>query len=127
MLSQPMCGQPMRTQFMRTVCALVVALIVPGLVPCQGAPSGEKELRMRFGLLATRAVANFRAADSIEDRLRNKGAVLHPQLTALRLRIEAALDEAQAALDKSDAGTAGEAISRGEVLLDRFARKIGGE
>jgi hypothetical protein len=86
-----------------------------------------KDARHRFDLVATRAVANFRSADSIAERLKAEGATLHPQLITLRLQIEAALDETQAALDKGDVDTAKKATDRAEGLLDRFARRLGGD
>jgi outer membrane murein-binding lipoprotein Lpp len=91
--------------------------------------AGEPDLRgakRRFMFVSTRAIANFRAVDSIEQRLRDRGLVLHPQLIALRLRIEAALDETDAALKASDLAGAGEAMARAEALLDRYAQSIGG-
>jgi hypothetical protein len=86
-----------------------------------------KEAHHRFDMVATRAVANFRSANSIEERLRADGATLHPQLIALRLQIEAALDEAEAALARSDVDTASKATDRAEGLLERFARRLGGD
>jgi ElaB/YqjD/DUF883 family membrane-anchored ribosome-binding protein len=104
---------------------LALALVVIGSLAAQGT-AVEKEARLRFGQVATRAVAHFRAADSIEAGLREDGATLHPQLIELRLRIEAALDETQAAMDKGDFKAAKESIERAEALLDRFARRLGG-
>jgi hypothetical protein len=86
-----------------------------------------KEARHRFDLVATRAVANFRSADSIEARLRADGATLNPQIIALRLRIEAALDETQADLDKGDVDSAKKATDRAEGLVEKFAHKLGGD
>ena len=70
---------------------------------------------------------NFRSADSIEARLKAEGATLNPQLIAMRLRIEGALDEAQAALDKSDVDGAKKATARAEGLVEQFARRLGGD
>ena len=86
-----------------------------------------KAARNRFGLVATRAVANFRSADSVEERLKAQGSSLHPSLIAMRLRIESALDKAEAALGKSDVKTAVEQIKLAEGLLDKFAHKLGGD
>ena len=85
------------------------------------------ELKLRFGQVAARAVANFRAADSIAERLHADGFTLHPRLIALRLKIEAALDQTQAALDASDVQTANETVRKVEALVNRFARQIGGD
>lgn len=92
-----------------------------------GADTPLKDAKLRFGHSATRATANFRVADTIEARLGEQGMSLHAQLIATRLRIEAALDQAQAALDKGDLETVNETLKRAEALLDRFARQIGGD
>jgi hypothetical protein len=89
-------------------------------------PDPRKEMRYSLGLVETRTAANFQAADSIEANLAAEGSTLHPQLVTLRLRIQAALDEARKALAKDDLGSAGKAIQRAEAMLDRFAAKIGG-
>ncbi len=102
--------------------ALVAFFLVLGLIAAQD--NQKKETQRLFGLAATRAVAYFRSADSVEASLHEDGAVLHPQIVELRLKIEAALDEAQAAIDKSDFDTAKTAIQRAEAWLDRFARRF---
>jgi hypothetical protein len=104
---------------------LLVSLLALGPMMAQD-PAQLKDARHRLDLVATRAIANFRSADSIERRLNADGATLHPELTVLRLRIEAALDETQSALDKGDLENAREATGRAEGLVDRFARKLGG-
>src|ERR1035438_4655518 len=83
--------------------------------------------RLRFGQAATRAVANFRSADSIEERLRAQGSTLHPSLISLRLRIVSALDKGESALGKGDLKAAGEQIKMAEGMLDKFAHKLGGD
>lgn len=104
---------------------LAAVLFVLLMAPPQGSP--QKEMRHRFDMVATRAIANFHSADSLEKRLNEDGATLHPQLVALRLRIDAAIREARAELDRGDLPEAGESIDRAEALLDRFARKLGGD
>jgi hypothetical protein len=92
------------------------------------APSpATREMRHRFNLVATRATANFRAADSIEQSLGARGLALHPQLVALRLRIETSLDEAEAAIGQGDLSAAAENLDRAEAFLSRFAKRIGGD
>jgi ElaB/YqjD/DUF883 family membrane-anchored ribosome-binding protein len=86
-----------------------------------------KSARQHFGLVATRATANFKSADNIEERLKAQGSTLHPSLVTLRLRIEAALDKAEAALGKGDVKTAVEQTRQAEGMLDKFAKKLGGE
>src|SRR5215472_9677433 len=85
-----------------------------------------REVRHRLGLIATRAIANFHSMDSIEENLRDLGAVLHPDLVALRGRIEAALNDADAASDESDPARANEALDRAQAFLDRLAARLGG-
>ncbi len=86
----------------------------------------QREAKHQFDLTAIRAAANFRSADSIDARLQQDGAVLHPRLAALRMRIEAALSEARYEMDQRDYPAAEEALTRAEALLDRFAKEIGG-
>lgn len=86
-----------------------------------------KAAKLRFGQVATRATANFRSADSIEERLKAQGSTLHPSLVTLRLRIEGALDKAEAALGKNDVKTAVDQTKQAEGMLDKFARKLGGD
>jgi ElaB/YqjD/DUF883 family membrane-anchored ribosome-binding protein len=85
-----------------------------------------RETKHHFDLAAIRATANFRSADSIEAHLREDGAVLHPRITELRLRIEAALSEARYEMDQHDYPAAQDALTRADALLDRFAKEIGG-
>jgi phosphoglycerate-specific signal transduction histidine kinase len=42
------------------------------------------------------------------------------------LRIEAALDEAQKAVDQADPAAANEALDRAEALLQRYIQRVGG-
>lgn len=86
----------------------------------------QKDAKRRLGLVATRAIANFRAADSIEANLNVHGQTLHPQIVALRLQIEAALDEAQKAVDHGDPAAANEALDSVHALLQRFIQRLGG-
>src|SRR5579863_6255099 len=102
--------------------ALLICLAVASLT-AQQTPE-QREARHHFVLVSTRAAANFRSADSIDARLHADGAVLHPQLIALRLRIEAALSEARFEMDGRDYPAAEDALTRAEALLDRFARQI---
>jgi hypothetical protein len=87
----------------------------------------QKDTKRRFGQIATRAAANFRSADSIERRLNSDGQSLHPQLVALRLRVETALEESREAMNGGDLAGANEALDRAQGFLDRYAKKIGGE
>jgi hypothetical protein len=85
-----------------------------------------REARHREGLIATRAIAYFHSMDSIEESLNSLGVTLHPQLVSLRLRIEAALNNTDDALEQSDLATANEALDVAEALLARLAAKLGG-
>ena len=86
----------------------------------------QKDAQKRLGLIATRAIANFQSADSIEANLNRHGQTLHPQTVALRLRIEAALDEAQKAIDEADPAAANEELDMAQALLQRFIQRLGG-
>ena len=86
-----------------------------------------KAARQSFMLVSTRAAALFQSADTIEARLEAQGSTLRPSTTALRLRIERTLDQAEASLNKADVPRAKEHIKVADELVDRFERRIGGE
>ena len=121
-----------------TVKCLVGLLLAAGVIcaqdaarpqvpaPAQPQTKAQKDAQKRLGLLATRAIANFHSADSIEANLNRHGQSLHPQIVALRLRIEAALDEAQKALDQADPAAANEELDMAQALLQRFIQRLGG-
>jgi hypothetical protein len=133
---------PARTVRAHMVKYLMGLLLAIGVVFAQDAPKPpapaqskaqtpaksepEKDAKKRLGLIATRAIANFRSADSIEANLGARGETIHPQLAALRLRIEAALDEAQTAVDHGQSADANKALDNAQALLDRFAQRLGG-
>lgn len=94
--------------------------------PARPQTQAQKDAQRRLGLLATRAIANFRSADSIEANLNARGLSLHPQIVALRLRIEAALDEAQKAVDSADPAAANKALDSAQALLQHFIQRLGG-
>lgn len=118
--------------------AAPIALLLAGLIPAllgQNAPppraparpSAEmRDMRHRLVLIQSRAVAYFHSMDSIEERLRSEGMVLHPETVVLRVRLEAELGEARAALDEDDLAEAGRALDQAQALLDRLAAKLGG-
>jgi uncharacterized membrane protein len=106
-------------KYLALVCLAAVTLLAQET-------SEQRDAKHHFDLAAIRAAANFRSADSIDARLRDEGVVLHPRLTALRMRIEAALSEARFEMDQHAYPAAEDALGRADALLDRFAREIGG-
>lgn len=83
--------------------------------------------RHSFMLVSTRAVALFHSADTIEARLAADGSTIHPSTATLRMRIEHHLDQAEAAINKGDLTKADGHIKVADELVNRFARRIGGE
>ena len=107
---------------------LTVVLICLSLTPLNGQDSPTaKDTRHRLRLIATRASAYFQSAEAIDQSLRADGNTLHPTLIALRMRIEAALDDAQADLKDSKLTEANEQLDRAQAWVDRFARSFGGD
>jgi hypothetical protein len=100
---------------------------VPAPKPLPANPTKEqKEAWRKFNSVSARATANFASADSIEANLRQYGITLHPQLISLRVRIEAALREAQGDLDHGELNDAKAAMDRANGFLDQFAQRLGG-
>jgi hypothetical protein len=128
----------LRTPVAATVKCVVGSLLALGFICAQDTPraqpqalaqpkfKSQKDAQKRLGLIATRAIANFHSADSIEANLNRHGQSLHPQTIALRLRIEAALDAAQKAIDEADPAAANEELDMAQALLQRFIQRLGG-
>ena len=114
--------------------ALLLAGLVAPLLAQNGPPpraparpsAATRDMQHRLVLIQTRAIAYFHSMDSIEERLRAQGMVLHPETVVLRVRIEAELGEARAELDLDDLAAAGEALDQAQALVDRLAAKLGG-
>lgn len=83
------------------------------------------EARLRMQLVASRALALFRAADSIASSLQARGMRLRSTSTALRVRIEMVLDRAEAAIGSGDVERAAGELERAEALLARLGRETG--
>ncbi len=113
-------------KFLLLVCLAGTTLAAQQAQQPQPERAELRAAKHHFDLVASRASANFRSADSIDARLSEDGAVLHPRLAGLRMRIEAALSEARYDMDHQDYGAAEDALTRGDALLDRFAKEIGG-
>lgn len=114
---------------MKTVQFALLLAVALGLVFAQDAakPSAAtREVRHREGLVATRAIAHFHSMDSIEENLNSLGVTLHPQLVSLRLRIEAALNSTDDALDRNDLEAGNKSLDVAEALLARLAAQLGG-
>jgi len=110
---------------MRFVIALLICFCLAPM-GAQDTPTA-KETQHRLRLIGTRANAYFQSADAIDASLRANGNTLHPELIALRMRIEAALDDAQADIQSGELKEANEQLDRAEAWVTRFARRFGGD
>ncbi len=101
--------------------ALALVWIVPVL-----AQDELQQARERFDNVATLAAAYLHSADSIEARLHEDGATLHPEIVALRNRIVAALNQAHDAIGRGSVRTADHAMGVAEALVEKLSKKLGG-
>lgn len=106
---------------------IVPVALVATAASIHGADSMENAARMKMIHSSTRAEANFRVADNLDSQLRQQGLTINAQLITMRLRIESAMDQARAAMEKSDWAAMDEALTRADAILDRFAKRIGGD
>lgn len=104
---------------------ILIEVILLSIGMAADTPYDEAKLRLTHA--QTRAIGNFRSAESIEANLSAKGMALHPHIATTRARIESALNEAQIAVEDKDLKKFDKLIRRAEALLDRFAKAIGGE
>jgi hypothetical protein len=84
------------------------------------------DLRDRFDVVASSAVAQMQSADSIEWRLHQEGLSLNASLIALRARLGSALDQAHMAIERDDPKTAERALKLAEDLTEKLAKRLGG-
>jgi hypothetical protein len=106
-----------------------IAALLAGTMTAQDRTVKDPALadaELHFQLTSTRAVANLRSLATIEAALEARGFTLHPRIAALRLRIEAALDKAEKAVEKNDATTAEEETHKADGYLERLEAQIGG-
>ena len=106
---------------MRAWRAAAVFALLCGAAWAQENP--EDDVRQHFDLVASRATAIFQAAGSIDERLKDQGATLHPQIVALRMRVDGAIREARVAMDK---GANGRRRKRSQAR-GRPARQVRGQ
>jgi len=110
---------------LRATCAVLVVLC--GCATAQDAkPAAIRDARHRLGLVATKAIANFRSLESIEANLAAMGIQVSPELLMLRQKIEHDLDATDAALVKQNVKAANDALDRAEALVSRLSRRLGG-
>ncbi len=105
------------------------AALLAGIAAAQDKPVQDPalvEAERHFQLSATRAVANLSSLAAIEAELESRGFALHPRIAVLRLRIGAALDKAERAVEKKDAVTAEEETRKADAYLERLEAQIGG-
>lgn len=117
----------MQKRFVVLVLAVLTATLFGQVANSPVTDRAVREARHRLMLVSTRATALFASADSIESSLHSDGSTLHPQTGALKLRIQSALNEADAAIKDRDLELASTETKLAEELVARLARRIGGE
>jgi len=106
----------------RSAPQLLVLISIFAIAP---APAQDK-VQERFDNVAALAAAYLDSAESIEWRLNQDGATLHPETIALCSRITASLNRAQDAIHRGSTKSAEDAMNTAEALVERLAKKLGG-
>lgn len=111
--------------------ALVLSLAVQ--VPQVRAQAASDERRVateteaRMQELTARAVAALETLDNMARRLRRQGLTLRPEVVAHRVRLESALDAAEAAIKENRDRDARRAIARGEGAAGKIEAFLQGK
>lgn len=85
-----------------------------------GADKKARDLKLRMQYLTARAVAIREAVKSLEDRLREQGLPLDPEIAANRARMEIFMDEAEDALKAERWEDADKAMDRAEAAIEKL-------
>jgi hypothetical protein len=91
------------------------------------APPDQREVRSEFQDVAARATAIFETVDHLEARVRADGHNLHPDIRGRRVRVEMALDDAEAALKEGQWADARKWTRRASAHLERLEKALTGK
>jgi hypothetical protein len=91
------------------------------------APKPDVELQTRMQELTARAVAALETLDGLDRRLRRQGLTLRPEIVTQRVRLESALDDAEAALKDNRDKEARRALTRGEGAVGKIEAFLQGK
>jgi len=103
----------------------VPALVWLAMLAFTGAPS-DREVKSEFDDVAARATAIFQTVSNIEARVKEDGHVLHPEIKGRSLRVEMALDDAEAAIKESRWSDARKWTKRASGHLERLEKALTG-
>jgi hypothetical protein len=104
-------------------------------VPPQEKPAGETpqqsavrtEVKSEFDDVAARATAIFETVANLEARVREDGHKLHPDIAGRKVRVEMALDDAEAAIKESRWNDARKWTRRAAGHLERLEKALTGK
>ncbi|MBS1835644.1 MAG: hypothetical protein JST65_23205 [Acidobacteria bacterium] len=80
----------------------------------------------RFDDVAARALAVFEMVNNLEARVRENGLTLHPDIRGRKLRVEMALDDAEAAIKENRWKEVRKSTERASAHLERLEKALTG-
>lgn len=108
-----------------TTRLLVLAFALLGSAHSEPGPGEDREVELRLGLLATKALAVFRGADAIAANLEAQGMTPCGEATAMRAAIERSLDRAESSMARRDWAAAQRSLDRAAGQLSSYMRRSG--
>lgn len=90
------------------------------------APGVRAEVKSEFDDVAARATAIFEMVANLEARVKEDGHRLHPEIMGRKLRVEMALDDAEAAIKESRWSEARKWTKRAAGHLERLEKALTG-
>ena len=103
----------------------MLTLVFTALLAFAGTPN-DREIKSEFDDVAARATAIFQVVSNMEARVKEDGHVLHPEIKGRKLRVEMALDDAEAAIKESRWNDAHKWTKRASGHLERLEKALTG-
>ena len=86
----------------------------------------DRGVKSEFDDVAAHATAIFQMVSNMEARVKEDGHVLHPEIKGRKLRVEMALDDAEAAIKESRWNDARKWTKRASGHLERLEKALTG-
>jgi hypothetical protein len=104
--------------------AVPAAIAVVACASVTAETPAEHKLKLEFDELAAKATAAVEMVNGMEERARDAGSMLNPDLIAQRILIQSTMDEAQESLRAKDMDALREQLKRVRGHIEKLYRML---
>ncbi len=102
----------------------ILPVLVPALAMVARADVVDRSLKIEFDELSAKAAAAVDTVNAMEQRAKDAGNSLTPDLLTLRALVRSAMDDAGKALRDGDANELRKCLDRARGLIDRLYKTL---